>query len=781
MIFSESEFAEDEGLDLRDYWRIMQKQKWLIMAVCGSIIFATALFTLTRTPFYTARTTVLIERQSPNVLDIRSALSESLAPDEYDYYKTQYRILKSRALVAQVIREQGLERSLFAKKEKGFISKLLASVKALFPATSAQNRGANLHGVKSEFINTYVEKMLAIQPIRGTRLVEITITTPDPDLSARIVNVHSSVYIRKGIELRTHTNEEAQRFLEEKLVELKERVRKSEAALNQYRRDEGVISLDDKENIVVERLSDLNMRLTEAEAERIGLEAQSYIIRNRDYNQLPDVINNPLIQTLKEQQTRRESEHALLLQKFKSGYSEVAQLKAQIDETKTRLAREVERIVASVEAAYLTAAKKEEELRAKMEEQKAATLGLKDASVGYAILDREVDTNRQLYDSVLQRMKEMGVAAELRTSNVSVIDEAESPLTPSSPRIMFSLLLGACLGLMLGVGSAFCVEYLDTSLKTPEEVEQYLHVSSLGVIPNFLSVNGARGFGGTYTSPPLLAETVEEEEKTFLGNGQAGGPYQRSLVKSALEERASGNQTHKKELILSHHPLSLISESYRSLRVAILLSKAEETPKTILFTSATNSEGKTATTVNTAIVFAQMGVKILVIDGDLRRPRCHKMLDTVKKDPGLTEVLTGQRDLEEVIQKIPVGDGTLFFLSSGAIPPNPAELVSSHLMHETMAALRQNYDYIFLDTPPVMPVSDALLLATLVDGVIVVVAGQQTPKHLVKETRMRLQYARAKILGVVLNKIDMHSGDYGYYYGRYYSYYHPDKQKEETL
>jgi capsular exopolysaccharide synthesis family protein len=291
-------------------------------------------------------------------------------------------------------------------------------------------------------------------------------------------------------------------------------------------------------------------------------------------------------------------------------------------------------------------------------------------------------------------------------------------------------------------------------------------------------VNGHRGYVGAYASPFQLAKQADTEVK-LSKNGKIEGSFSRSMAKSKGEMTTPEHAEEKKELILSHHPLSVISESYRSLRVAILLSKAEETPRSLLFTSSASSEGKTATTVNMAIVFAQMGVKVLVIDGDLRRPRCYKMLNSVKKGPGLTEVLTGQRDLQEVIQPTPVDN--LSFLSSGAIPPNPAELVSSKKMQEALTELQRNYDYIFLDTPPVMPVSDALLLATLVDGVILVVNGQETPKHLVKEACTRLHHARAKILGVVLNKIDMDRGDYRYYYGRYYSHYHPEKQEEMTM
>jgi polysaccharide biosynthesis transport protein len=324
--------------------------------------------------------------------------------------------------------------------------------------------------------------------------------------------------------------------------------------------------------------------------------------------------------------------------------------------------------------------------------------------VEYVVLAREVDTNRQLYDSVLQRMKETGVSAELRTSNVFVIDEAEQPRAPSSPKIMQSLRLAALLGLIGGVGVAFLREHLNNTLKTPQEVERYLRLPNLSIVPDFVSLNWRR-----YAAPQIPSHLP------------AGG------------ENGLG---------LSHHPLFVVTEAYCTLRTAILLSRAEEPPKTILFTSATHSEGKTATVINTAIVFAQLGVKVLVIDADLRRPSCHQVL-SVQRRPGLTELLTGLGESQELIQ--PTYTADLFLLSGGSAPPNPAELVGSGKMRETLASLREHYDYILIDSPPVMPVSDAVLLSTMVDGVVLVVDSRQPPKEVVRDACTRLNFARAKI------------------------------------
>jgi len=733
--------AADEGLSLPHYWSVLRKHHALIATFFGGTLLATVLALFLMPPTYTAETTLLIERNNPHVLDFRAVLTDSLGTEQYDFFKTQYEILKSRALAARVIQEQGLEADpAFTGKwrDEWLSTRLVDSVKGWAmmargwlrqwlssPPSLVEDDPLT---VQSELIDTYLE-MLDILPTQKTQLVKISFNTPDPQLSTRLANAHAQAYIRQGLERRTQANEEAQGFLEEKLGELKERVEQSEAALNRYRQAKGIISLDDKENIVVERLVDLDRRLTEAEAERIGLESQVHLIRKRRYESLPGVINSAHIQTLTAQAVRLEGEYANLSTLFKSGYSRRDQLQAQVEETRRRLKEEIQKVVEGLESSYWVAVAREKQLRAAMAEQKAAALRFKDVSVAYAILAREVDTNHQLYDSVLQRMKETGVAAELRASNVLIIDKAAPPRIPSSPKIKQSLLLAALLGLMGGVGMAFLREYLDDTVKSPEEVQRYLRLPNLGLVPDFLSLDWRR-----YAS------------QTF--------PYTTSQIPSALPA------VDEARLTLSYHPLFVVTEAYRTLRTAILLSRAEKPPQTLLFTSAMHGEGKTATVVNTAIVLAQTGANVLLIDADLRRSRCHEILD-VERGLGLTEILTGLREPQELIQ--PTYTPGLFFLSSGSTPPNPADLVGSKKMQDTLAALEEQYDYILLDSPPVLAVSDAVLLSTMVEGVVLVVDIQETPKQLLREARARLGYARAKILGTVLNRVQRRMGAYAYY------------------
>lgn len=696
-----SALAEAEGLTLRDYWRVIQRRRWLILLCCVTTVAITALIILLR-PTYTAETTLLLERNAPRVLDFREVQSEQFVPDEYDFYKTQFEILKSRSLAASVLQEQGLEtHALFAGADRpGHVARLWAPIQGwimqqgwgqqLF-SSSRQMQEEDPQEGQAVRIRTYLT-MLDIKPIQRTRLVKIVFHTPEPMLSARLADAHAQAYIRQGLRLRLQANEEAQQFLHHKLVELKSRVEQSEAVLKEFRRTNKIIALDEKDNPVVARLAALNKQWTEVEAERIGVEAQLHTIRKRDYEALPAISAHPTVQTLKQQLAQREAELAQLATVYKPGHPHFDAVQAQVDNMRRKLRDEVQKIASGIEGTYNTALLRERALRDKMEEQRTEVLHLKDAAVQYAMLSREVDTNRQLYDSVLQRLKEAGVVAELQASNVSIIDQAQVPLSASTP-YKKALLLSALLGLAGGLGSALWLHYLDNTFKTPQEIEPVLHLPALGVVPDF----------------------------------------------SRLRKRQHTLQT-------------VVTESYRTLRSALLLAQPEAPPHTLLFTSANHGEGKTVSVINTAIVFAQTGAQVVVIDADLRRSHCHHML-ACENGRGLTEVLTGQSQPEEVIKTTAFPH--LFLLSAGSSPPDPAELLGSYKMQELLTALQASYDFIFIDAPPVLPASDAALLSTFVDGVVLVVSREKTAKQTVVAARAALEYARAKIIGVVFNRAEL--------------------------
>ena len=654
-----------------------------------------------------------------------------------------------------MVRDEGLEsHPLFgggktndAAKEglvAGFWKELKNWAKGFMPATPTPSTPDPVP-LSTRLAGSYL-LMLEVRPVVSTSLVVIKFTTPDPALSARLANAHASSYVRYGIDLRSQTNSEASEFLQEKLTELKERVQQSEAALNSYRKEKGIISVDDKSNVIIERLLDLNKGLTAAEGDRIAWEAQVRAARGRNADEVPSVRNSAVIGSLKAELGKFEAEYASLAKEFKAGYPPLDNVKTRLEETRRHLNSEIDKEVKGIEAGFAAARNKESELRVAMEDQKKATLNLKDSAVQYAILAREVDTNKQLYDGVLQRLKEIGVAAEVRTSNIYVMGKALPPGSPSYPDKRRSMLLGLLLGLAAGIGLAFFLEQLDNTLKSPEEAERYLRLPSLAMVPDFVSVNG----------------TTASYVSRLLKSAQAELPV--SARKAAKAKHADSS------VLLDHHSLSVVAEAYRSFRSALLLSQAGGPPHTILVTSAARGEGKTTTLVNSAIVFAQLGIRVLIIDADLRRPRCHALL-RMENLAGLSDLLAGQIELQSAIR--PTSAENLSFISAGALPPNPAELLGSKKMHDLLEQLRDQFEFIFVDSSPLLAVSDAVFLSTMVDGTLLVV-NRRTPKPLLRKARARLTTTHGKILGMLLNRINIHNNEYGGYYQQYYEYYSQD-------
>jgi succinoglycan biosynthesis transport protein ExoP len=715
---------EAQSPELRDYWIILKRRRWVAAIFFSVVVGAALALSLASTPIYSASTVLLIEPNDPDVIDIKQVVGGSLVWGQ-DYYNTQHEILRSRSLAARVVHDLQLDREpSFVNGDTGplaWVTELVHS--SLYWLESWFSGAADFteQDLESWLVDLYLEE-LWVEPVDGSRMVRLYFNSPDPELAARVVDAHAAAYIDQGLEFRRRASREARAFLEEKLVELRERLEESEGALNAYRVKHGIVSLEDKSNVVLERFADINQRLTEAEVERIAREADAALIRSRQAESLPAVIESQLVRTLKEQLVELEGQHAAMARKFKSGYPRRAELEAQIGEIRTRLGREIQSIVLGIESAYLAARANERELRTRMEAQKEEALRLKDASVEYAILEHDAETSRQLYDSVRQRIKETGMAAELRASNVFVVDAAHPPLEPTWPRTGRNLAFGLLLGLLGGAGLAFLSEYLDHRLRGPDEVERLLGLASLGAVPE---------------SPKLDSSSLHQ-----LGAVRGRGG---KLVRLPAQRPRSVDGV----------PPSII-ESYRSIRTSILLSQAGRPPRTILFSSSAEGEGKTTTLLHTATMFAQLGAPVLVIDADLRRSMCHRLLG-MENRRGLTEILTGQ---EARIQRVQIDDAQFFFLASGGTPPNPTELLGSDRMKELLARLSERFDYILIDAPSLMPISDAVVLSTLVDGVVLVIDQQKTPRQSVRQAWMRLVYARARVLGFVLNRAEPSASEY---------------------
>ena len=742
--FYEIPSSNAQQASLVEFWAVIRKHGRLITTIVSCAVGVAAVVVFAMTPQYTAGSTILIERQTPQVLDIRELMSEQPGTDEHNYYETQYKILKSRSLATRVIDELNLrDDPLFNPAKRPGVLNTVSAVISMWTGvrpSHASDEVANEAAIKNEYL-----RHLTVLPDQGTRLVTVGFTTPYPALSSRIANAHVRAYIDQGMELRAQASENAQKFLGKKLVELKDKVEKTEAALNDYRRERGMVVVvsEDKGKVTLERLTDLNKALTDASTERIGLEAQASLVRESKFDALPSVTNNPLIQNLKQEQSKTQAEYASLSNQFTPDYPPVAQLRAKLDETNERLTQEMHRVADSTQASYRASLTRENELRRELEKEKARVLALNDASLQDTILSREVDASRELYQNVLSRMNQMGVSSEVRASNVTIVDNAEQPTRPSSPQIGLTLAITGLVFTLLSIAFAFILERLDNTFSNPEEVERELQLATLGVVPDFKTARLASYRPNT----------------TYRSNGYRP---------RALPARAEDDlQTSSKEIVSSRDPFSAASEAYRSIRTTILLSRAGKPPKIILVTSATEKEGKTVTAVNTAAAFAQTTGNVVLIDSDLRRPRAHEVLGLDNRF-GLTEALTGLRQLKEVIFETSING--LHCITAGSIPPNPSELLGSQTMRDILDQLSEAFDFVILDSSPLMPVTDSVVLSTMVDGLVLVV-GARTPRQWTKNVCARLRQVEANILGVVVNGMDAGKEASGYYTQTYHTYY----------
>jgi succinoglycan biosynthesis transport protein ExoP len=727
---------EPARIDLRQYWRTIREHLWLVVAVPLALVSIVAVKDLMATPLYTAQATILIKNKAPQVFDYATLDSSSGGPaastSAWDINsKTEYRLLNARSLAVKVIATEALTAAPAFTGVHGK-SKLQKASDLNHPEIAGDSLDQS---VPNWLVDRYLTDLKVI-PAEETELVDINFTSPNPDLSARIVNAHIREFIHQGIELNTQASDAAARFLEKKLAELKRQVERSELALNDYRREKGIIpgliSVNGNQDVVLERVNKLSDEVQQAHLENINLGTKIELINQGHAEALPAVIESKLVQSLKENLDGLLAQYAATSSQFKPDYPPMAQLLAKIKRDRAAIGQETDDVVAGVRSQYAASLRNEEALSDELKHQKDFALGLNDAAVKYMILQREADTNRELYNAVLKRMKDVEVEADLHASNISVVDPATVPLSPSSPRKVRDLLATALLGLMAGLGLTFLLEHHDDSFKSAEDIESYLMVPQLGMIPDFGRSNSI-AYGPKPMCPPELVEPSSDRR---------GG----ALVPYGFRSPSG--------------------EAYRMLRTALLLSRAGGPPKTTLITSAAPSEGKTTISVNLAVALAGSGKRVLLIDADLRRPNCHDLLGT-ENHFGLTEVLSGLGEFDDLIR--PTGFSNLFLLSSGEIPPNPSELLGSDKMREVLSLLGERYDHLLVDSPPVTAVTDAVVLSTLVDGVVLV-ANKRTPRQQVKAALSGLRYARAKMFGVVLNMVgpsvfSYNTSYYGYEYG----------------
>lgn len=746
---------EPAGFDrsLSDYIKLGIKYRWLIAGVVGVTVSLTLLYSLLATPLYTANATLKIGTYSPL---LPGASIESLQREqtmEQDYLNTQVEILSSLSLADKVYSQSSIaeELSRYLGRQTG-----LFSVFRPFFSSFGSSKTPSVETAYHQSISKLKQYkgLLTITPIRRTSLVKVSVTMSDPALAAKVANLHAKEYIELTRADRQKSALDNLIFLQGQAQELADKIALLEREMASYAEGNAIVSVTKDENIVVKQMSELNDLLTAATAKRIQSET-TYNEAKAGSGLKSTAYDDESIQRLRVTLKEAEAEFALLSEKFTPSYPRMVQLKARIDTLKENLTAQRAEVIKGLEAKYKADLESEKSLRAQLETQKSAAFDLSRREVQYNIMKREYDSLKDLYQAVLRQLKEAQLSAQGSGTNISIAEPAAVPTEHSSPQRTLNLLLALCLSPMLGCALALAAESLDNTIKTPEEAQSILQLPTLGIVPMFSLAYDEQGLkkisaARTDSNKPGLPPKKIDPSIISLDN--------------ALQD----------ELVTITSPRSMASEAFRTIRTSVILSSADNPPRVILVTSGQKSEGKTTLTANLAITLAQSGNRTLIIDGDLRRPAVHKFFAVGDTLPGIVDYLTGQRTLVEVVRRSPVD--RLFVIAAGLTPPNPSELLGSRKLSCLLRDLKSQFDFILVDAPPVLPVTDAVLLSRSVDGVVVVVRGQETTHQIARDAVKRLKQVGARILGIVLNDVDLRSGDYYYYRRGYHSYYRDERR-----
>ena len=700
-----------------DYWRVLARHRKTVALVFAGAVLTAFTWSVTARPAFTGTAMLRIEREEPRILKFEPPGRDDGAGESAQIQiQTFHRMLQSRALANRVIARVGLE---------------------------GHPEFASVGRRPGELTDAFLER-LRVEPVRNTRLVKVSFESRSPELAAQVANALAEAAITQQLEDKQDASRYATGFLTTQVHEARQALESSEGQLSQFLGDNDiqfVVSdrigerVGERQALISQELSTLSDSLLKAKAERIAKESMLAQATRATAETLPAVLQNPLVAQLKEEASKLEARYRELGQSFKPEYPRMQRLEESIKEVRRHLHAEIQRFVEAVRKEYLAALQNETEVRKLVDEQRALARKLDGQMARYNLLRREVDTSRELYAALSSRLKETQVSSSLVTSNIAVVDRADVPLKRSGPRTGLNLLIGCLVGLIGGVGLAFLFENLDTSIRDPREIEGLLRVPTLGLVPTRSAL------------PAHLAG------RPGADNGALGSPGAFALV--------------------AHHATSsVLAEAFRNLRTSVVYATPDRPPRTMLVTSLQQQDGKTSVSTNCAITLAQLGVgDVLLVDADLRHPDLHRILD-VPQTPGLSDLLVGGVEVTEVIR--PTRIPGLFVIPAGPVPTNPAELLFSSRFTQALAAVGDRFAHVVIDSPPMLGVSDTLVLAPRVEGVILVLRHGHTGRDAAQRAVQMLGSVRARLLGVVLNHADVRSTAAGY------QYYHQEPIPSET-
>jgi succinoglycan biosynthesis transport protein ExoP len=704
---------------LYDYLLILRKHQWLILSFTLAVVTIVSIATFRMQPVYIATTRIEIDRENANILPFQGTDSYDYMMDLENYIETQSKILTSETLALQTIRLAG---------SAGSPGTSDPSQAVLTGSLANQQRPPELGG----FLGS-----LSVKRVPNSRLLDVSFEATNPLLAAQMVNAHIKNYMDQNRRSHYQSTTEATTWLTDQLDELRIKVKNSEDARLEYEKKNQIWELDDKQNITTQRLADLNKELTQAQSDRMNRQSLFEFAKSGEIDSVPQIRDNVAVQDLIHKRAETSAQYNDALAQYGPNFPKVQRLQAQLSELDASVIREKKSVVGRLESEFREARQREDLLTKTLDQQKIEANRMSELMVQYNILKRDAEANKSLYDGLLTKLKEAGISAALQSSNIRVVDPAMVPSFPARPAKARNIALAFLVGLVGGIGLALIREYMDNTVKTPDDIETLSRLPSLAVVPAFAESNG------------------DAKRSRLLGGGNGNG-------------NGHGRERHA-ELVAQHYPKSQMSEAFRALRTSLLLSQAEHPPQIILVTSALPREGKTTAAANLAVTLAQLGDRTLLIDADLRKPGIGRLLNLGNgKFAGLSSYLAGVSSLELVTVQHPAIPN-LSAIPTGPLPPNPADLLSSHKLADALAELRTRFKFIVIDTPPIMAATDAVILSVQADGVLIVVRSGETPKEAFTRTRDLLVSVKCHLLGVVLNAVDSSAPDYYYSY-RYYPY-----------
>ena len=701
---------------LYDYLLILRKHQWLILSFMLAVVSITAIGTFRMQPVYVATSRIEIDRENSNILPFQN--TDDYMVDLENYIETQSKILTSETLALQTIRSGILSGQTDFSSDP--------------PASDALATGSLANLKPPPELGAFLGS-LSVKRVPNSRLMDVSFESTNPLQAAQIVNAHIKNYVEQNFQSRYEATTRASTWLTDQLNELKIRVEKAEDARIAYERQNQIWALDDKQNVTTQRLADLNRQWTDAQSERMRKQSLFEFAKAGDVDSVPQIRDNSAVQDLLRKRAEIYAQFTDASSQYGPNFPKVQRLQSQLKELDAAADKEKRAVVARLESEYAEARQREQLLSQALDQQKAEVNQMSERMVQYGILKREAEANKALYDGLLTKLKEAGISAGLRSSNIRVVDPAMIPTYPARPAKTRNITLSFLVGLVGGIGLALLREYMDNTVKSPDDIEALVRLPSLAVVPAFSESNGDRP-----RSKLLKGPSINGHDKRI-------------------------------ELVAQHLPKSQMSEAFRALRTSLLLSQADHPPQVILVTSALPREGKTTAAANLAVTLAQLGDRTLLIDADLRKPGIGRLLSLGSgKYAGLSSFLAGVSSLDLVTIQHPAIPN-LSAIPTGPLPPNPADLLSSHKLDDAILELRTKFKFIVIDSPPIMAATDAVILSVKADGVLLVVRSGETPKEAFTRTRDLLLSVKCHLLGVVLNAVDSTAPDYYYSY-RYYPY-----------